>query len=405
MQGFFKGSTLAQVTPKHATQAACGACGLYKTCNSPKLPATGNGRKGILLVVPAPSGEDDDAGQWVTGDTGKFLRGSLSALGVDLREDCWVTGGLICKPTTTTNGDNVRHCLPNLRTTIETLRPYIIIPFGQTALTAVMSILWREDPGSLTQWVGYNVPSREANAWVVPNYEPTEVGRSYEDDVSRVWFKRYLEEALAHKKRPWPKGQTEYKPEVQRIVNPEDAAKALRRFIQNGNPIAFDYEATSLKPDWPHSEIISCAVSDGTTTIAYPWVGAAVEATRLLLVSPIPKLGANIKFEERWTRREFGHGVRAWYWDSMLGAHVWDGRRGVCGLKFQCFVELGVPVYNAHIERFLQSDSNDKPNRIKTEIALHDLLGYNGLDAAIEYELGMAQMKKLLYPLPTKVQT
>ena len=41
----------------------CGRCGLYKHCKSPKMPATGKGRKSILVVAEAPGkNEDRDKG-------------------------------------------------------------------------------------------------------------------------------------------------------------------------------------------------------------------------------------------------------------------------------------------------------------------------------------------------------
>jgi hypothetical protein len=108
----------------------------------------------------------------------------------------------------------------------------------------------------------------------------------------------------------------------------------------------------------------------------------------------IPKIAANAKFEERWTRKTFGHGINKWDFDTMLAAHLLDNKPGVCGLKFQAFVKLGQESYNDHIEPYLKADGSNEENRIK-EIAIKELLIYNGLDSLLEWKLAKIQKREI----------
>jgi hypothetical protein len=112
--------------------------------------------------------------------------------------------------------------------------------------------------------------------------------------------------------------------------------------------------------------------------------------SRVLLNPKLRKIASNLKFEERWTRRKLGHGVRGWDFDTMLGSHILNNRGGVCSLKFQAYVTFGIGDYSGSMKPFLESDTANGRNRIH-EAPLLDLLMYNGLDALIECKLAERQ--------------
>ena len=113
-----------------------------------------------------------------------------------------------------------------------------------------------------------------------------------------------------------------------------------------------------------------------------------------LFKSPIPKIGANIQYEERWAQKHGGGPVNKWLWDTMLGAHVLDNRAEICSLKFQAFIRLGVPNYAGHIDPY-KSEGKNGLNRM-ADVGLKDLLLYNGLDARLTWDVAQEQMKEML---------
>jgi uracil-DNA glycosylase family 4 len=404
-QGFFKASTLMQSTLQQASSVPkCGACGLYKTCKSPKMKPAGSGRKSILIVAEHPGKDEDEQGRQLVGKSGKYLEQVLRKFGVDLRGDCVLTNALICHPPNNEiqDWDQIAHCRPNLLQTIKEIEPELIIPLGGVPVQSLIGHLWKEDVDGIGRWAGWQIPSQALNAWICPTWHPAYILRERDrrNVVLEKHFEYQIEQALKHKERPWDKVPN-YKSQIDVVLDPTDAAAILDKMIEKGGHVSFDYETNMLKPDHPKSHLVSAAVSwRGKKTIAFPFVGAAIPAMRRLVRSPLPKSAANLKMEERWTQAKLGTKVRNWVWDSCLGGHVHDYRDYVTGLKFQAFVMLGAIPWNNHIASLLQPSGKKKGgyaiNRVK-EIDIKDLLLYNGMDALIEYHVGQKQQELLRY--------
>lgn len=396
MRGFFAGSTLATVKAPTSILPKCGACAAYKTCVTPKMPFTGEGRKGILIVGEFPTISDDKDGRHFTSDSGRYLRDELEELGVDMEEDCWLTNAVICKPSAHSVSKMVEWCRPNLLATVKELQPVVIILLGGAAVQSYISEVWKDSPGPIGKWVGWQIPCQKPNVWICPTYHPTFILREKVSPVLRMQFKKHLEQAVSHTSPPWDV-LPEWEKQIDIIMDPTEAARILRKMREKGGTHAIDYENTALKPEYPGAEIVCASVSHrGQKTISYPWHGDAITATgELLHADNCNFIAANLKHEDRWTRAAFGKGVRHWLFDTMLGAHVLDNRRGICGLKFQAFVRLGAEAYDEHIKQFLQTFGDRKINRVKDEVDLRQLLTYCGTDTLLEYFLAEVQMNDL----------
>lgn len=404
MTGFFQGSAVRSAPPARGLPQ-CGVCGLSKKCNTPKLPVHGTGTRRVLFVGESPGQEEDEQGRPFVGKAGKFLRENLRRCGFNLEKEGWATYATICasKGRTPTPAE-VGYCRPNMSSAIRDFDPDVIIPMGLAAVNSVLGPVWKEDIGQMARWVGWNIPSHALNAWVCPTWSPNQLVRD-EDEVLDKQFATHLATALGHTGKPWPSGAPDYARNVRQVLDPAAAAVWLRKCAaQTTGAIAWDYEANMLKPDNDDARIASCSVAWGRTEpercIAFPWHGEAITAMSELLCSPIPKIASNLKFEERWTRKHLGHRVRAWAWDTMLAAHVCDNRPGITSVKFQSFVRFGVPIWNEKIEPFLKSKGDEQVNAVFREIAIGDLLRYNGLDSWLEFLVAVDQCRELGVDLP-----
>lgn len=400
MRGFFAGSEVS-TGPRQARRPQCGTCGLFRECKRPKLKPTGAAAPRVLLVYSRPRA----AGQHGSNQAERYMERLLARAGIspDLVAS---TSATICAPPRNRppTAKEVIACRPACRDTIRALKPAVIIPLGQQAASAVLQPLWRQEVGAIDRWQGWQIPSQELNAWVCPTYAPE--WAVDEEDVVQRRFEGQVRAALAHTEKPWPHGPPDWGRDVKHVTDPEYAAKWLRKCASvDRGAIAWDYETTALKPDDSAAQIVSCAVAWGSglapeRCISFPWVGAAREAMGELLRSPIPKIGANLKFEDRFTRAEFGHRVRNWVWDTVIAGHVLDNRKAVASVKFQAFARLGVEPWNSHIEKFLKSKGDEKTNAIIREISTRDLLQYNGLDAILEYRVAASQIQEMGIPTP-----
>lgn len=402
MEGFFSPAELNLVKPPASTAAQCGLCGLYKTCRSPKMPPSGKGQAGVLLVGEAPGKNEDLDGRQFVGKTGQLLEAVLAEIGVSMRRQCRITNAIICRPPGNVFPSNaaVDWCRPNLTAEIKSFRPKVIIPLGSKAIKAVLGPYWH-DPnlGGAKRWSGYRIPLRKLNAWVCPTYHPSYVEREFRDAaLYRAVFKKHLAAAFELDAHPWEE-IPDYESKVDLIYSDEKAEAVILRAVGRGVPCAFDYETDRLKPDRPESCILAASICQGARAFAFVMGPAARDAMRKFLKSDVPKISHNAKFEERWSRRVLKTRVRNWHRDTMLDAHIIDCRTGTSSLKFQALVHFGMEDYNSHLEKLLQSGEGGNGRNDIRRVDTKNLLLYCGLDSLFTHELARLQGEILGEPL------
>lgn len=401
MEALFSTNEFSSRSAPVSLVAKCESCRLYRNCQSPKMPVVGKGKQRVLIVDEAPGEIEDRRGKHLVGRAGQLLEETLERLNVDMRVDCYIDQSIRCRATAK-NGKNrppspkeLAACYPNLLSTIKEKEPHVIVTLGHPTLTSVLSGMWREKIGPLTRWLGWQIPSQIHNTWICPVWHPKYVLQYEEKNdyrvVEKIWM-RHLRKAFKLEGKPWDK-LPDYDAEIQVIVDPDEAADKIIRIIKDKpRRCAFDFETNMLKPEHVRSRIVSCSISDGDTTISYPWFGNAIQATKEFLKSKIKKVASNFKFEQRWTKRILGFDVRNWDWCTMTGAHWIDNRTGICSVKFQAFVLLGFPIYDSEVKPYLKSVQRGgyAPNRVD-ELELFSLLHYGGLDSLLEYKVAEKQ--------------
>ena len=384
----------------------CGACGLKNGCESPVMPPTGEGRSGVLIVAEAPGEEEDQRNKQLVGPAGLYFREILDEIGVDLDRDCWKTNAIVCRPPENKKPtkNQIDYCRPNLTKTLKEHKPTTVILLGDAAIRSYMAPLCKSTINTaVNQWVGWQIPHTKSNTWICPTYHPSHLLRGKSDndkeyEVTRLWFKRHLKAAfrLASTGRPYD-DVFDYEDAITSTCEPEYAASRLKHYIREGGCVSFDYETNRLKPDADDAEIHSCAVCwNGKETVAFPWTQETASVMKEFVQSDLSKIGANCKFEDRWSRRILGVPVNNWVWDCMLSAHHLDCRSGITSVEFQALVRLGVESWSDHISPFLKDADEDGINQIK-KIPTNALLKYNGLDALYEYLIAVNQQKEMVH--------
>ena len=397
-QGFFSKTELAMYDAPVERVPRCGACKLYLGCESPKMKVAGKGKKKVLIIGEAPGEHEDERGKPFVGKSGQRLQTELANIGINLFEDCWVTNSLICRPPENAKPTpkQIDYCRPNIVNAIERFRPKLIILLGAVPVTSVISWLWKKEPGGITRWAGFRIPCRQIQAWVCPTFHPSYILRE-ENEALDLIFHNHLRQAFKCLERKRPESNFDLTARVTIFYDAKRAAQALSSFAlhcaRRGGVFAYDYETNMLKPDVKRALIVCCSVSDGETTLAFPWYGAVTKVMANMLRSKkYQKIAANIQFEDRWTRAKLGIDVANWKDDTVLAAHCLDNRKNISGVKFQAFARLGYKQYDQHVAKYLKSKTNAgyAENRIK-QCNLKDLLIYNGIDSLVEYELASLQ--------------
>lgn len=362
----------------------------------------GTGKKRVLVLGEAPGETEDKEGRPFIGKAGQFLREVMNELDLDLDKDALTTNALICRPPDNKieNDKMIGYCRANLLKTIHAFEPRVVLVLGGTALKSILPLFWKDKIMEVERWAGWKIPA--GPYWICPTYHPSYLLRMKNQLLERR-FAEHIKAAFSLDTVPqnddqWEEVET-LRTRVERLFDERKIEEALQQFDEKGGWVSFDYETNCLKPEYPKARLVSCAVSNGDRTVAFPVLSNTFKMLgRFLASRRTRKIAANAKFEDRFTRHFVTHGgagVVNWGWDTMLATHCLDNRPGICSLKFQAFVQMGIATYNEHIDPYLENYKG-LYNRIH-EIEINDLLTYNGMDALLEIRLAMLQRKKMGY--------
>lgn len=400
MKGFFSKEEVGSLTVIKSKKLTCFACGLYKDVQSPKMEPYGNFKKKVMVIGEAPGKEEDRNGKPWQGRVGRMLQCTLEELGIDLFDDCISLNAINCRPPDNRNpSPNELNCCREVKVikAITDFNPEKIILLGGSALVSLLGHRWKKSLGGITKWRGWCIPDQEYKAWVCPTFHPSYVSRMDSKEVMMVW-KGDLEKSFELGKLP------EYsEPEI-RCIDLEDMPE-----IDIGMA-AFDYETTGLKPH-AKGHRIRCASIAASSDIVYAFMIPSKKKERepflkFLRNKKIRKIASNMKFEDHWSNIRLGTEVKGWYWDTMLNAHILDNRPGICGLKFQAYIRLGVMGYDDEVGPYLKATNEETKeygdnaiNRIDELIAKpggkEKLLKYCALDSLYEYRVAQAQIEEM----------
>jgi len=399
MEGFFSKKETSLVSRPGGKRASCTACGLHKTCQSPRIKPYGNFKKKILNIGEAPGEFEDRTSKPWQGKVGKLLERSYAKLGINLFEDCLNINSVNCRPTDGKGNNRAPYtieidcCRKMVLKTIMEEKPHIIVLLGNAAIQSVIGYRWKRNLGNVTKWRGWTIPDQDFKAWIIPTFHPSFIERENEPEKEVVWMQdlKLVHEYINH---PF---LTYEEPDIEVI---EDLSVLDK--IQSGQ-IAIDYETTGIKPHASGHRIVCIAIADSpnhclvfvmprSRKLRQPFIN-------LLANTNVKKIGQNIKYEENWSVVRLGQSIADWVWDTMLASHILDNRTGVTGLKFQTYVQFGIPDYSSEVDPYLQSVDNTNNNsmnklleHIETPGIREKILKYCALDAIHTYRLAEEQM-------------
>jgi len=405
-------STRGDETPtKRAPEKVptCSQCGLTDKCRNPNIPVSGNGGRGILLVLECPSEAEDARGKPWTGETGIALKELIrKETGLDVLRDCWTAFALTCRPPAgDPNGLQIAACRKFLHHSIKHLKPQLVIPFGRWAVEGVSGdrLKGRLSGMNTQDWAGEQIPDQKWGLYVCPTWAPWQLRLNDSrrpDPVVRRQLCQHIKAAVGLLDGCVERRNDEGHVHV--LYNVADAREVLRDLAHNtGAPVAFDYETTGRKPYRPGHKIFTASVSDGRKAWAFPFFDDARfrASWRTLMESPTtPKIAHNAKFEWLWTRQIEGYWPQRLLADTMLAAHVLHNQKPV-GLKFRAYCDFGVAGYDDEVDPYLETTKVEEARygangfNLIAKAPLDKLLLYNGMDSLYTYWLWEKQQDLL----------
>lgn len=396
-----------RVSNPAALNEGCGKCRLYQTCDHPKMGVWGEGAAGLMFITSHPDAEDDDSGEIYSGARGNLLRHTLRKLGFDAERGSCITYAVGCKPEKgRPTGLQINYCRPRLWKEIKRRQPRVIATLSQEALEALIGHRWPskkdvddKDVG-YARWMGYSIPDRQTNSWIVPIYSPTDVLKKRDKTpAAQLLFRERLEECIRLLRVPLPNYREETKC-VEVVTDVNRAMQLLHSIYGRDNWITIDYETTGLKPFRVEQKVFYVGIGvDDNFAFSFPltkpnFAPALRLYKKILADSRIGKVAHNMSYEDLWSREKLGVQVQGWLMDTQSACHIDNQASSTSGLKFQAYVRFGLIDYSSHISPYLKEALNEdeellganKLNRI-SQAPPREVMKYCAIDCLCTYRL------------------
>ena len=402
MGGFFSKKETELVSRPDGKSYSCISCGLFKTCQSPKMEPYGKFKKEIMIIGEAPGEKEDKYGKPWQGQTGNLLEDTLDRLGISLFDDCVSLNSVNCRPTDK-DGDNRKPtnyelgcCRRIVIKAINDYKPKVIICLGESATYSLIGHRWKKSFDGIFKWRGWTIPDQDFKCWICPTFHPSFIERSKRNEmVAEVIWKNDLKQAISKLDQPfliYKEPKFDFIEDLEELYN-----------IDKSVPfIVPDFETTGRKPHAPGHKILCAGIADSPDHV-YVFMIPESRSKRQPLVDiltnkGILKAGQNMKFEIAWAREILHCNINGFVHDCMIASHILDNRFGVTGLKFQTFVQFGIPDYDSEVEPYIKSideKNANSLNRLPEFILKPDgpkkLMTYCGYDCINEYRLANIQ--------------
>ena len=385
---------------------SCYSCNLYSKVHSPKLEAYGNGKNGILLILPPPSEEEDRFGLCGMGEKNAWLKQQLASIDI-VWEDCTIVNVIGCHTNNLKGSQNVC-CLNRLERIVKQVKPRLVIAFGNSTLQSTVGQEWTRNLGDIIKWHGFVIPKRDWNCWLVHTFYTDDIvynenywrnqnwskasgtfekARAVERSGAYKMYLRAMKEDIrkAYKKsfEPLPVRPEEVSPVS--VLSEDEAVVWMETayvYLKN-NPealLACDLETSGLKcyNENQFAYSISFMYDKSIGSVGFLITNKTLPYIQKIFSLNPRIVGANWKFDYCWCRRKLNCNPENLYADVVILSHLLNNKDGITSLKFNTFWRYGIS-YEDTVHKYLEAKGTNGVNNIK-QAPVHDLLYYNALD-------------------------
>ena len=356
------------------------------------VPGAGNPNAKIIIVGKAPGDEESRLRAPFVGKSGEYLNGLLKQAGIN-REECWVT--YVCKYQPPHNDMKrlpeirikLEDQVDNLWKEIESLKPNVIVPLGNTALQAITG------KSNITNYRGSILRAVKNPFKAVPTFNPDHLFRQRGGEIPDYKLNVVLKLDLIRAREQSLFPEYRVPSRLLRVVRTAADLYSFFRANRDRNIVSVDIETSRCIPlciglafsrheaiSVPLLDVLSAKNPGGVSETQL--IGMWKLVASLLQTPNIKVIGHNYKFDEA-RLDSIGMYTRELYCDTMLLAHTVNPELPKA-LEFVTSIYTEEPYYKNEREDF-----NPKKHDLKK------LLIYNARDAAVTYEVYEALSKDL----------
>lgn len=370
----------------------CRACPLNAVnVDSPKMAPSGPDNAEVYVLGKYPTPDDDYSERHFTGDIGRILQ---SCLPHSWKREIRFNNIVRTLPVSdSVRWTEIECCRPSIIADIEKVKPKIIIPLGDEAIT------WCIPESTAYRWRGRMTPIKIGNhvCWLFPTLDPeivfekgakrkdkmsTDEGRCFRSDLTRAF------DVIENLPEPYIPAKDEIKEGLVWVTgHKKDDLKKVKKWLSWASvldDVGLDIETNGLRPYRENTKILSMAIGTFAKTFAFPidhkeagWseddrLELDHHIKKFLEKSKCIKVAHKLDFEMEWLSYFYGNKLlRSSPWgDSMAQAYVLDERKKTHSLDFLCQLHFGLP-----LKSITDLDIKNLDNE-----PLEEVLEYNALD-------------------------
>jgi len=369
----------------------CGACGLHRLCNKPRIRARGNiDHPKLIIIGEAPGKIEDLEGEVFIGRSGQLLSEVLG----EEEGLVYITNTVKCCPyldpfdyergPRKPSNQEIEWCRPFLYKELSLFNPKetAIMSLGNSPLTSLIG----KHKGIEKEIGNIQFVTIEGRVWkLFPNYHPSYIIRGKIGTTTDKEFRNVVREALNHDKeepvedRKWVIAEPSLAIKESKLIVEAYKDKAIQYVL-------YDCETSGFLP-WKHKIIMysfynnlvnkkSLAVPIHISNIMhhedYPYMNkfypinidlSAKNIVRINhaigeMIETVPIVGHNLKFDIDFA---IAMGIAKLdkirvYYDTLLLAHILIGRQtfGYLDLKTLCTKWFGVPNWELPVSTYIK---------------------------------------------------
>lgn len=286
-------------------------CPLKEGRKFPAVPGEGPIGAKLFVCGEAPGKTEEQSGRPFSGKAGRQVEKALEACGL-CRDDVYLDNVVHCRPPDK-EGNNrppkakeVNPCKQYLFDNIERVKPKLILALGKipaAVFTGRSALKYLR--GEFHRWNG--IP-------VLITYHPA---YGLRNAIGMKFFRRDVQKAVEFINRKEEKFDYHMveNGQVDRIID----------YLSKAKKLSVDLETTGS--NWRKDQIVSVSFcARPGEAFFFDVRKVPLEKLKILLESPVPKLGQNIKFDTLFLRKN-GIDLKPVIYDTMLAAHLLDETR------------------------------------------------------------------------------
>lgn len=363
----------------------------------PLIMGIGSEPSKLMLVGEAPGKNEDYEGRPFIGRSGQQLKEMLQDAGIENPDDeVFITNAVRCRPKENRDPTlaEIKACSGFLKAEIREVKPNLVLTLGNIPLRAFYG------QTGITSLRGIEMWSTDYNVKFLPTVHPASI--LHGNIQSEVWIERDIRKAVrCSETREFTPFE---EPEIYVVKDLADVDQLINLLLEQ-EEFAFDLETSGLNMFEEGAHILCVSFSwdkkkAGVIPLDHPenpwneeqWLYIVGRLEELFL-SPVKKIGQNVKFDVKWLEAILKFKVSNVTFDTMLAHYSFFEFRGTQGLKQMAADYLNFPEYNLETE-YLKGISKNK--RYFGMVPLEPLCKYAAMDANATFRLKELFLREMI---------